>query len=49
MAVSDSTEKGLKYYSVECIKCRKMIKVPLAQMKRYVPAVEPAEDDENAE
>ena len=49
MAVSESTEKGLKYYGVECINCRKTIKVPLAQMRRYIPAVEPAEEDENVE
>jgi hypothetical protein len=49
MAVSESTDKGLKYHGVECINCRKTIKVPLAQMRRYIPAVEPAEEDESVE
>ena len=36
-AVAEAQEKRLKYYQVECLNCRKQIKVPLAQMKRYVP------------
>jgi hypothetical protein len=46
-AVSESSAKGQKYHSVECIKCRKQIKVPLSQMKRYVPKTEaePGEGD----
>jgi hypothetical protein len=43
-AVAEAAEKGQKYHTVECINCRKAIKVPLAQMKRYVPEV-PAEDE----
>lgn len=43
-AVAEAAEKKLKYHTVECINCRKTIKVPLAQMKRYVPEV-PAEDE----
>jgi hypothetical protein len=36
-AVAKATEKRQKYHTVECINCRKMIKVPLLQMKRFVP------------
>ena len=44
-AVSESSAKGQKYHSVECIKCRKQIKVPLKQMKRYLPKTETGEAD----
>jgi len=36
-AVSEANEKRMKYVQVECLNCRKQIKVPVAQMKRYVP------------
>ena len=36
-AVAEATEKKLKHYGVECIKCRKLIKVPVKQMRRHVP------------
>lgn len=42
-ALAEANEKRQKYHSLECINCRKQIKVPVAQMKRYVP--EPMEDD----
>lgn len=42
-AVAESAEKRQKYHVVECINCRKKIKVPLAQMKRYVPEEQPEE------
>lgn len=42
-AVAEAAEKGQKYHSLECINCRKQIKVPIAQMKRYVP--EPADEE----
>jgi nitrate/TMAO reductase-like tetraheme cytochrome c subunit len=45
-AVAEATEKRQKYHTVECINCRKAIKVPLSQMKRYVPST-PAEEDES--
>ncbi|MCP4419692.1 MAG: hypothetical protein GY805_24030 [Chloroflexi bacterium] len=41
-AVAKATEKRHKYHTVECINCRKMIKVPLLQMKRAAPP--PIED-----
>ncbi|GJM41213.1 MAG: hypothetical protein DHS20C20_14950 [Ardenticatenaceae bacterium] len=46
-ALANSADKKQKYETVECINCRKMIKVPFAQMKRYAPqssAEETAED-----
>lgn len=42
-AVAEAGDKGQKYHSLECINCRKQIKVPIAQMKRYVPA--PVEEE----
>jgi hypothetical protein len=33
-AVTEAEEKRQKYYGVECINCRKLIKV---QMKRFMP------------
>ena len=36
-AVAEAAEKKQKYHGVECINCRKLIKVPVAQMKRYIP------------
>ena len=47
-AVEESTAKGQKYHSVECIKCRKQIKVPLSQMRRYVPKTDPESNDVDA-
>jgi hypothetical protein len=37
LVVAESDENRKKYASIECIKCRKQIKVPVAQMRRYVP------------
>jgi hypothetical protein len=36
-ALLEAKEKGQKYHAVECINCRKLIKVPVVQMKRFVP------------
>ena len=36
-AIEKASAKRHKYHTVECINCRKMIKVPIAQMKRFVP------------
>jgi len=46
-AVAEATEKQHKYVGIECINCRKLIKVPLKQMKRYAPRPE-ASDSEPA-
>ena len=39
-AVAEAEEKGQKYQTVECINCRKLIKVPLVQMRRSLPPEE---------
>lgn len=46
-ALAEAEEKGQKYYGVECINCRKLIKVPLKQMRRY--AAPPADASDEAE
>lgn len=45
-AVAEAADKRQKYHSLECINCRKQIKVPIAQMKRYVPQ-KPEEEAES--
>lgn len=37
-AVAEAEENKQKHVTVECKGCRKTIKVPLKQMKRYIPA-----------
>lgn len=37
MAVAEAEEAKQKHHGVECINCRKLIKVPLKQMKRNLP------------
>jgi len=44
-AVTEATEKKQKYHGVECINCRRLIKVPVAQMKRYMPRQSKAEEE----
>ena len=41
-AVAEADEKRQKYHAVECPKCRKMLKVPIKQMRRFAP--KPAAD-----
>jgi len=49
-ALAESKGKKLKYHSVECINCRKTIKVPYSQMRRYVPEDQiPAEEPATSE
>lgn len=45
-AYNEAIEKKQKYHGAECINCRKLIKVPLKQMKRYVPQEESEEKAE---
>ena len=45
-AVEQADEKKQKYHAVECINCRKTIKVSIKQMRRFAPAVEQAEEAE---
>ena len=37
MALEEAAEKNLKYYQVECAKCRHHIKVPIKQIRRFAP------------
>lgn len=46
-ALAEAQEHKLKYYKVECINCRKQIKVPVSQMKRFVPDL-PAQAEEDS-
>ena len=43
-ALSEVEEKHQKYHMVECINCRKKIKVPAVQIRRYAPAIEQKEE-----
>ncbi len=49
-AVTKAAEKRQKYHAVECINCRKKIKIPIKQMKRYAPRKkeQPAEEQNSA-
>ena len=44
-ALAEATEKKQKYHTVECINCRKMIKVSVVQMKRYAPQMDDAAEE----
>ena len=48
-ALVKATEKNQKYHTVECINCRKVIKVSVAQMKRYAPETEPSAEEAETE
>ena len=43
-ALEEATEKKLKYYQIECGKCRHGIKVPVKQIRRFAPRPAPKED-----
>ncbi|MCP5097670.1 MAG: hypothetical protein GY943_19155 [Chloroflexi bacterium] len=45
-AVAKATEKKHKFHQVECISCRKMIKIPVVQMKRFAPRPKQEEESE---
>ena len=47
-AVAKAEEKRQKYHTVECINCRKAIKVSVPQMKRFAPEAA-AENEEVVE
>ena len=44
-ALAEAEEKGLKYHGVECFNCRKLVKVPLAQMRHAVPPQETGSEE----
>ena len=43
-AVVKAAKKRHKYHNVECINCRKIIKVSVPQMQRFAPEA-PSEED----
>lgn len=43
-ALAKATEKRQKYHTVECINCRKVIKVSVPQMKRFAPTPQTEEE-----
>jgi hypothetical protein len=45
-AVAKADKKKHKYHAVDCIRCRKQVKLPLNDMRRYAA---PPEDDVEAE
>ncbi len=46
-ALAKAEEKKQKYHALECPNCRKMIKVPVKEMKRYTPhQAEKSEEDQ---
>lgn len=47
-AVAESEEKGQKYHALECMNCRKLVKIPLNQMKRYIPKDLPESESSEA-
>ncbi len=44
-ALAQATEKGQKHYAVECANCRKMLKVSVREMRRYVPVEKPETEE----
>lgn len=44
-AYEKSTKKKHKYHAVDCIRCRKQVKLPLKEMAKFLPAPE-SEDGE---
>ena len=42
--LEEAIEKNLKYYQIECGKCRHGIKVPVKQIRRFAPLPAPKED-----
>lgn len=45
-AVAEADEKKQKHYVVECMKCRKAIKVSVKQMRRFAPRTSETEEEE---
>lgn len=38
MALAKAEAKKHKYHAVECIRCRRQVKLPLKDMRRYAPS-----------
>lgn len=47
-ALSETQEKGQKYYGVECINCRKLIKVPVKQLQHFAGPLADESDEAEA-
>lgn len=47
-AVAAAAEKRQRYHGMECPKCRKLIKVPIKQMRRFAPRSKPKEQPPEA-
>lgn len=45
-ALDEAAEARQKYVGVECINCRKLIKVPVKQMRRYAPRPDTADAEQ---
>jgi hypothetical protein len=43
--LSEAEERGQKYHTVECLNCRKQIKVPVDQLRRSAPESERAAEE----
>jgi len=48
-ALEEADEKKLKYYQVECGKCRHGIKVPIKQIRRFAPRPAPQEETQDGD
>lgn len=48
-AVAEAAEKRQKYHAIECPNCRKLIKIPIKQMRRFVPRPEAKAESEPEE
>ena len=45
-AYEKSAKKKHKYHAVECIRCRKQVKLPLKDMAKFLPEEESGESEE---
>ena len=48
-ALAEALAQKHKTHAVDCPNCRKHIKVPVTQMKRYAPAASESEPDQPAD
>ncbi len=48
-ALAEAEEGKKKYHGVECMKCRKIIKVPISQMRRFAPRPETNEEEKSSD
>lgn len=48
-ALEKSERKGHKYVAIDCINCRKQIKVPVQQMRQQLPVLDESDAGETAD